>query len=69
MRCGSMLISTLLYADDAVIFAEDKKSMTLGLDMLMERCRKWSVEVNFEKCGVMHMKRKGVKRTEEKLRG
>ena len=69
MRCGSMLISTLLYADDAVIFAEDEKSMTLGLDMLMEWCRKWSVEVNFEKCGVMHMRRKGVKRTEEKLCG
>ena len=27
LRCGSMLISTLLYADDAVIFADDEKSI------------------------------------------
>ena len=27
LRCGSMLISTLLYADDAVLFAEDEKSI------------------------------------------
>ena len=30
-------------------------------------CREWSIEVNGEKCGVMHMRRKGVKRTEEKF--
>ena len=56
----------LVYADDAVIFAEDEKSMRLGLDVLMGWCREWSIEVNGEKCGVMHMRRKGVKRTEEK---
>ena len=27
----------------------------------------YSVEVNGEKCGVMHMRRKGVKRTEDKF--
>ena len=27
LRCGSMLISTLLYANDAVIFADDEKSI------------------------------------------
>ena len=32
-------------------------------------CRVWSVEVNGEKCGAMHIKRKGVKRTEEKFYG
>ncbi len=31
VKCGSKLISMLLYADDAVIFAEDEKSMRLGL--------------------------------------
>ena len=41
--------------------------MRLGLDVLMGWCRVWSVEVNGEKCGAMHMKRKGVKRTEEKF--
>ena len=27
--------------------------------------REWPIEVNGEKCGVMHTMRKGVKRTEE----
>ena len=35
VKCGTKLISMLLYADDAVIFAEDEKSMRLGLDVLM----------------------------------
>ena len=39
VKCGSKLISMLLYADDAVIFAEDEKSMRLGLDVLMGWCR------------------------------
>ena len=30
--------------------------------MLMGWCREWSIEVNGEKCRVMHMRRKGVKR-------
>ena len=67
VKCGSKLISMLLYADDAVIFAEDEKSMRSGLDVLMGWCREWSVEVNGEKCGVIHMRRKGVKRTENKF--
>ena len=47
-KCGGKLISVLLYADDAVIFAEDEKSMRLGLDVLMGWCREWSLEVNGE---------------------
>ena len=62
VKFGSKLISMLLYADDAVIFTEDEKS-----DVLMGWCQEWSVEVNGEKCGVMHMRRKGVKRNEEKF--
>ena len=60
MKCGSKLISMLLYA-------EDEKSIRLGLDVLMGWSQEWSVEVNDRKCGVMHMRRKGVKRTEEKF--
>ena len=55
VKCGSKLISMLLYADDAVIFAADENSMRLGLDVLMGWRREWSVEVTGEKCGVMHM--------------
>ena len=49
MKCKKQLISVLLYADDAVILAEDKKLMRRGLEMLMEWCDERSVEVNVEK--------------------
>ena len=42
----------LLYADDAVILAEDEKLMRLGLKVLMEWCDEWGVEVNVEKSGI-----------------
>ena len=53
------MISVLLYADDAVILAEDEKLLKRGLEVLMEWCNEWSMEVNVEKSGVMHMRRKG----------
>lgn len=34
LQCRSQLLSLLLYADDAVVFAEDEKLMRLGLDTL-----------------------------------
>ena len=65
--CRGQLISALLYADDAVIFAEDEGLMRRGLDVLAEWCEEWSVKVNVEKCRVMHLRRKGVKRSDERF--
>ena len=59
VKFRKQLISVLLYADDAVILAEDEKLMKWGLEVLMEWCDEWSVEVNVEKSGVMYMRRKG----------
>ena len=36
--CRGQLISALLYADDAVTFAEDEELMRRGLDILAEWC-------------------------------
>ena len=63
--CRGQLISALLYADDAVIFAEDEELMRRGLNILAEWCEEWSVKVNVEKCRVVHLKRKDVKRSDE----
>ena len=68
MKCRKQLILELLDADDAVILAEDEKLMRQGLEFLMEWCDEWAVEVNVEKSGIMHMRRKGVKRTVGRLR-
>ena len=67
MMCRGQLISALLYADDAVIFAEDEELMRRGLDILAEWCEEWSMKINVEKFRVMHMRRKGVKRSDERF--
>ena len=61
MKCKKHLVSALLHADDTVILAEDEKLMRRGLEVLMEWCDEWSLEVNVEKSGIMHMRRKGRK--------
>ena len=33
--------------------------MRQGLEVLMEWCDEWTMKVNVEKSGIMHMKRKG----------
>ena len=58
-------ITALLYADDVVLLAEDEVQVNRGLKVLAEWCREWAVEVNVEKSGVMHMRRRGIKRTGE----
>ena len=60
-KCRKQLISVLLYANDAVIWAEDEKLMRWGLEVLMDWCDEWAMEVNVEKSGIMHMRRKGMK--------
>ena len=63
VECRGRLITALLYADDAVLFADNEEGMRVSLEVLSGWCKQWSVEVNVEKCGVMHMRRRGVKRT------
>ena len=63
VMCRGQLISALLYADDA----EGEELMRRGLDILAEWCEEWSVKVNVEKCGVIQVRRKGVKRSDERF--
>ena len=63
-RGGGMVIA-LLYADDAVLLTENEEQMKRGLKVLEEWCKEWAVKINVEKSGVMHIRRRGVKRTAE----
>ena len=65
VECRGQMVTALLYADDVVLLAEDEVQMNRGLKVLAEWCREWAVEVNVEKSGVMHMRRRGIKRTGE----
>ena len=41
VECGGRMITALLYADDAVLMAEDEKQVKRGLKVLEEWCREW----------------------------
>ena len=63
VECSGQRIAALLYADDMMLFADYEEAMCRSLRMLQEWCEQWVVKVNVQKCGVMHMRRKGVKKT------
>ena len=65
VECRGRIVTALLYADDAVLLAEDEVQVKRGLKALAKWCREWAVEVNVEKSEVMHMRRRGIKRTGE----
>ena len=41
VECGGRMVSALLYANDAVLMAEDEKQVKSGLKVLEEWCREW----------------------------
>ena len=55
VECRGRLVSALLYADDAVLFAEDEEGMRVSLGVLSVWCKQWAVEINVDECGVMHI--------------
>ena len=63
VECSGQRIAALLYADDMVLFADDEDAMCRSLRILQEWCEQWAIKVNVKKCGVMHIRRKGVKKT------
>ena len=40
VECRGRLVSALLYADDAVLFAEDEEGMRVSLGVLSEWCKR-----------------------------
>ena len=45
-----------------MILAEGEEELRRGLGVLEEWCSEWAMKVNADKCGVMHIRRSGVKR-------
>ena len=62
VRCGEEQVPALPFADDMVTLAEGEE-LRIGLGVLEEWCSEWVMKVNADKCGVMHIKRNGVKIT------
>ena len=63
LQCGSDSIPGLLFADDTALLAHDEDSLRKSLNCLVEWCKEWGVGINVSKCGIMHMRKKGVVRS------
>ncbi|PVU96513.1 hypothetical protein BB561_001125 [Smittium simulii] len=46
-------ISGLLFANDAVILAKSADELQKSFDILTEWCKRWDMNVNNKKCGIM----------------
>ena len=62
VRCGTSTIPGLLYPDDTSLFANDAASLKRGLSVLEKWCTEWGVKINTKKSGIVHFKKRGVKR-------
>ena len=63
VRCREEQVPALLFADDMVISAEGEEELRRGLRVLEKWCSEWAMKVNADKCGVIHIRRNGIKRT------
>ena len=66
--CKGWRIPALLYADDMVLLAEEEAMLRKELKILGEWCVEWAVKVNVGKCGIVHFRKRRVKRSEEVFR-
>ena len=62
VECGGETVPGLLFADDACLVASDACGIKKSLDVLVEWCREWGVEINVAKSGIMHIRNKKTER-------
>ena len=51
-----------------VLLAEDEEMQRKELKILGDWCVKWAIKVNVGKCGIVHFRKRRVKRCEEEFR-
>ena len=56
------IVPGLLFADDTCLLASDESGLRKSLDVLIEWCKEWGVQIIVAKSGVMHVRNKKVKR-------
>ena len=52
------LVTTLLYADETVILAENCEELQKLINIIHSWCAKWNMEVNIEKTKTVHYRKK-----------
>ena len=55
VECGGETLPGLLFADDTCLVASEALGLKKSLDVLVEWCKEWGVNVNVTKSGIMHI--------------
>ena len=63
IQCGNGIIPGLLFADDTAMLAPDEEGLTRSLNCMVQWCAEWGVKINVAKCGIMHVRKKTMKRS------
>ena len=61
---GSLVVSTLLYADDIVLLADNEENLQLMLNITETWCNKWRLEVNLTKTNILHVRKQSLNRSD-----
>ena len=56
---GMLKLFLLLYADDIILFANEKENLQLSLNILENYCKRWKLKVNTQKTKVMVFRKGG----------
>ena len=64
VKIDNVKICILAYADDLVVFADNEHDLQYLLNILYNWCRKWRLQVNYDKTKIVHFRGKNVERTD-----
>ena len=60
----NLIVSTLLYADDIVLLADNEENLQSMLDITEKWCKKWRLEVNVTKTNILHVRKQSLRQSE-----
>ena len=63
VKCNGVVVPGLLFADDTALVSEDANSMRESLECMVRWCDEWGVEINTEKSGIMHLRKRTIERS------
>ena len=67
IQCGNDIIPGLPFANDTALLAPDEEGLIRSLNCMVQWCAEWGVKINVAKCGIMHMRKKTVERSNLKF--
>ena len=63
VKCNGVVVPGLLFADDTALGSEDANGMRESLKCMVRWCDEWGIEINTEKSGIMHLRKRTIERS------